>query len=71
MLRRLKTAVPTCREQIESHHDFEKRLGSKIVEPWRRDVEKWEADPTADNPFSAVVNSKWFWFLGLIVTYCR
>ncbi|KAG5223204.1 CxC2 domain-containing protein [Salix suchowensis] len=44
------------REQIESHHDFEKRLGSKIVEPWRRDVEKWEADPTADNPFSAVVN---------------
>ncbi|KAF7426460.1 hypothetical protein PC9H_008829 [Pleurotus ostreatus] len=57
LLRRMKTAVPTCREQIDSHHDFEKRLGRRIVEPWRRDVEKWEADPAADNPFSAVVNT--------------
>ncbi len=49
--------MATCAEQIESHHDFEKRLGPTVIEPWRTAVELWEADSSNPNPFSSAVKS--------------
>ncbi|KAF4605934.1 hypothetical protein EYR40_004726 [Pleurotus pulmonarius] len=57
LLRRIKTAVATCAEQIDSHSDFEKRLGPTVVGPWRTAVEAWEADSTKPNPFASAVKT--------------
>ncbi|KAF4593594.1 hypothetical protein EYR40_008381 [Pleurotus pulmonarius] len=57
LLRRLKNAVATCAEQIESHYDFEKRLGPAVVTPWRVAVELWEADSSQPNPFALAVKT--------------
>lgn len=57
-MRKLKLAVPECRDHVTSHEMLEDVLVPDDVQIWRNDVEAWEADNTKPNPFEVRVDGK-------------
>lgn len=57
LLRKLRNAVPWRTTTVTDFYDFTESLPAEQVIKWTLAVEKWEDDPTQENPFVPTTKS--------------